>query len=209
MSDEFNDVTIYNYHSKTADYGVYNPSTETLILVNERDNEAVFKSKLVDSIWLPIVRSMDNGVSTVTINELNKLIKSRNDYKKISEIPDDLLKSYGQHKAEIVLISNDQHVAECMIIDIEEVDETRSLVVTEMIITGSSFALDLDNNHIEKFSLPAYSGLVRLSVPVPGDLIPHDLIIKDRQIKLGDFTYSLNLFHLSMLKRTGSTTLKS
>ena len=108
-----------------------------------------------------------------------------------------------------MLISNDQHVAECTIIDIEEVDETSSLVVTEMVITGSSVELDLDNNQVEKFSLPAYTGLVRLSVPVPGDLIPHDLIIKERQIKLGEFAYSLNLFHLSMLKRTGSTTLKS
>lgn len=208
MSDDFNDVTIYNYHNKTADYGVYNPSTETLILVNQKDNEAVFKSKLADSIWLPIIRSMSEGATTVTVNELHKLIKSRHDFKKVSEIPDDVLKTYGQHEAEIVIISNDQHVAECTIIDIEEVDDKNSIVLTEMVITGSSVELDLDNNHVEKFELPAYKGVVRLSVPVPGDLIPQDLVIQDRQIKLGEFAFVLNLFNLSMLKRTGETTLK-
>jgi hypothetical protein len=208
MSNEFNELSIFSHHPKTADYGLFHATEEKLVLINNDSGERVFLSKLADSIWLPIIRSMADGVSTVTINELFKLLKSRNDYKKISDIPDDVLKHYGQHEAPIVVVHDDQHIAGFVVTDILVVDELNSILVAEVTITRASLEVDLDNDQVEEFSIPAFSGTVNIPIPVPNDLIPQNQSFTKNTINIGEFSFTLNpASHIANLRRLGVITL--
>lgn len=203
MSDELNDLVIFSHHSEKTDYGVFHATKDTLLLINEDEDEILFRNHLADSIWLPIIRSMTDGVSTVTINEMFELLKSRNDFKKISEIPDDVFKLYGQHEADIVVVHEDQHIAGFVITDIQAVNEMNSLVVAEVAVTGASLEIDLDNGRVEQFSIPAFTGLVNIQLPVPADVIPQNQSFTKSEIKIGEHTFALNLLKIAKLRRVG------
>ncbi|MNG20216.1 hypothetical protein D3C84_1044510 [compost metagenome] len=77
------------------------------------------------------------------------------------------------------------------------------MIVTEVTITGASLEIDLDNGRVEQFSIPAFTGVVSMQLPVPADVVPQNQSFTKSEINIGEYTFGLNLLKIAKLRRAG------
>lgn len=200
VATDANDLVIYSHHPETSDFGVFHFNKSGLVLANAKSGVVTFSSKVTDRIWIPILRSMHNGIATVLINELAEIFKQRSDFERISDIPEELLVQYGQHEAQVIIIHADQHLLGLNIIDIQPLDDESSLVSAEVVLSGAEIELDLDNGNIEHFKIPGFEGNISLKLSVPADLVQTPTF-SHLDIKHGGHKFTVDPMMVAAIKR--------